>query len=128
MLEKGLVAYLENHAGLNALIAGRVYPLRLKQNATLPAVVYQRITTAPTYSQEGDSHLDEIQMQFACWGSTLLTVKQIAEELRVALSGFAGTMGTETVGGSFLINQHSDDDPDTGLSREIVEFSMWHNS
>lgn len=125
MLESGLVTYLEANGGLTLLTGARIYPLRLPQSPTLPAVVYQQISNAPEYSHEGSSNLAQVRIQFSCWSTTLLEAKQIADELEAALGGYRGLIGGRDTT-AFVDNRQSDDDPETGLYREIVDVIFWN--
>jgi hypothetical protein len=44
MIEAALRAVLIAHPDVAALAGGRIYPLILPQNPTLPAIAYQRIS------------------------------------------------------------------------------------
>jgi hypothetical protein len=113
MLEVGLYAHLTGDAGVSALVAGRVYPLLLPQSPTLPALVYQRISTNPLgATHDGANHMTRVRMQIRCHGATLLAAKQVADAVRGALDGFAGTMGDVTVQSCLRADESDDDEPD----------------
>lgn len=115
MLEAGLYSHLAANAGVSALVSTRIYPLLLPQEPTLPALVYQRISTNPLgHSQDGPNHLARVRMQLRCHGATLLAAKQLADAVRAALDGYSGTMGTVTVLSCFRADEGDDDEPETG--------------
>jgi hypothetical protein len=122
MIEAGIASYLETFPGLVAVQDDRVWPGKLPQNPTLPATVYQRISTMPQYSHSGDSGLDEIIVQFTCWAKTPIVAKAAAAQVRSALSGYRGVLpdGTQ-IGGAWIENQRENDDPETGLFREMLD-------
>jgi hypothetical protein len=124
MLEVDIIAYLKGCNGITLLINDRIHPLRLPQTPTVPAMVYQKISQAPGYSQQGNSGMDSIRLQFTFWSETLLEAQQLANELQEATEGRKNMNGREAV--SFVENRQSGDDPDTGLFRETLDLVSWH--
>lgn len=114
MFEENLIFFLQNFAELVVLEADRVYPEVLPELPTLPAMVAQEISRVPGYSHSGDSGLDEVLMQFSCWGNSPLEAKQVADALRLALGRKMYWQA------AFIENRFARPDVETGLSREIV--------
>ncbi len=52
-IEQAVAAALKASAEVGALAADRVYPLKLPQGATLPAIVYQRVESTPDNTLQG---------------------------------------------------------------------------
>lgn len=90
MLEERLYTYLTSDSGLSALIDTRLYPDVFPENVTLPAVCYQRISTAPTYSRDSGPVLCMSRFQFDVLAADALTRRQVALTLGAALNGFKG--------------------------------------
>lgn len=126
MIEEGLIPFILADAGLSALIGTRLHDDVLPQSPTLPALVWQRISTPREYSQSGSSHYAMPRFQFACWANTRLETLQVADALRTALEAYKGAMGSEIVYGIFVENELSGYDPDTGLRRQIVDYRIDH--
>lgn len=105
-MDQALVNRLENFSGLSALISKRVYPIVLKQGATIPAVVYQRISTTASQAHREAAALPMVRYQITSFGSTLLSAKAVAAQVRLALDGQMGTWGT-------------------GASETVIEASIW---
>ena len=125
--ESGLVSYLKAHAGLNALIGQRVYPLHLPQGAGVPAVVYQKVSPRRRVrSHTGRSGLVQARYQLSAWGQTYKEALDVGAQLFAALDEYAGAMGTETVEHSRVDNEVDMYEPETGLYRELVEVVIWH--
>ena len=123
-VEQSFESYLTGYAGLTALISTRVYPLIIPQGATLPCVTYQRIDTPRTLTH-GDSGatgtLARPRIQFSSWAATLSEAMAIAYQLRAALNGKTGSMGTApyniTVRAILVDNEMQDYEPETQLWR-----------
>ena len=128
MLEVGLYAFLAADSGLSALVGTRIYPLLLPQEPTLPAVVYQRISTNPLgHSNDGPDHLVRVRMQFRCHAATLLAAKGVADAVRAALDGYSGTMGTVDVKGVFRVDEGDDDEPETATFSVRADYYIMFN-
>src|SRR5438045_179384 len=96
-LEEGLQAYVSTKTAISALAGTRVYPFNLPQNPTLPAITYQRISGQHTRSMGGSSQLGWGRVQLVFWATTYRAAKDGAEQLRIALDGYAGAMSSLTV-------------------------------
>jgi hypothetical protein len=58
-LENTLYVAVLADAGLSAIIGTRFYPIQFPQNPTLPAAVYQRISTVPYYTHAANLTSDQ---------------------------------------------------------------------
>lgn len=130
-IEEGIVYQLKNHAGLNALISGRVYPLRLPQSATLPAVTYQRVSTPRELTHDQASGgLAMPRFQFTVIAENFDTAKGIVAQLRAALNGFKGTFGsggsTVSVYASLSDNEVDQYDPVSGQWWTFADYFIHH--
>ena len=123
MFETHLFDYL-SHAGTSA--GNRVYPKRLPQGVTLPAVTYLKVSPGIVYHSAGQSSLEMPRYQFNCWGATYLQAKALADELKARLSGFQGQMGTKTVTAAFIEGERDDDDPETERENVILDVIIHH--
>ena len=96
LLEEGLVAYLKAQS---PTIAGdRIYPFPLPQNWASPAITFQRISGVRERGLDGPHGRARPRIQIDVWAKQdYASAKNLAEELRQLLDGFAGTMGTVTV-------------------------------
>lgn len=126
MIEQDLRSYLLAQSTINALIVDRLYPLRLPQGATLPAVTYQRIFGAQAVSHDGASDLGRARLQLDCWADTYAVMASLADALRAALSGYRGPMGANASTGARVINILDASEPEPALWRRIVEIMLWH--
>lgn len=93
IIETGLISFLKSDSGISSLVGGRVYPIQIPQGESLPAVVFQRISTYHVQSMQGCSGLADAFFQITSWASTPLAAKQLSEKCRLALQGYSGTLG-----------------------------------
>jgi len=98
----------------------RVYPLRLPQGATLPAICYMRVDGPSLVSHGGYSGLSHPRYQLDCYASSYLAVEALAEQLRDGLN--AQRWGAT----SFVENElDGEEDPEAGIYRRIVDVVLW---
>lgn len=118
MIEATIYATLKNDAGVTALVSSRIYPVVMPEGTALPAVVYQRISTNPVASLDGDSGLDLVRMQISSWGKSYSSAKVLAAAVRTSLVG-ANALKLRTE------SEQDDYDPETRLHRVISDFIVW---
>lgn len=112
--------WLTIHPATSALVGERVYPIRLPQKATLPAIAYSRVSSPPTRTHSGRGTLEHPRYQLDCWAATYLEAEALAAAVIQALDGQRwGNV-------SLAENEIDDADPETGLFRRIVDVTIWH--
>ena len=121
-LESKLFTLMPAHAGLGALIAERFYPIDLPQSPTLPAVVYRRITTARTYSQDGYSNLQRSRFQFDCWAGTQLEVIELEAQVIAAIH----SLSSDGISVAFVQNNFDMSEPLSQTYRRPVDAFIWY--
>ncbi len=104
-IEEGLYVFLTNNEAISALLASRVYLLRLPQNPIYPAVVYKVISEKQPMTHGGTpGDLVTIRVQFDCHGGRYALSKQLKNVLKAELDGFNGLMGLVQVGHVRFLN------------------------
>ena len=78
---------------ISGLVGTRIFPLKLPQAPTFPAITYQMISGGRSHTYGGAVGLASPRFQFDCWGATYLQAEALAEALRIRLDGFSGAMG-----------------------------------
>lgn len=116
---KALPYHLIQNSGLSALISSRVYPIRLPQGTTLPAICYQDISAAFTQAHGEKSALPRPRFQFTIYSETVEVANSVGAALKACIDGYKGNMGTGAyitkVEACLLKNELSNDDPETGV-------------
>lgn len=80
-----LVEHLRNHPGLSALVADRIYPRRMPDDATLPCLVYNRISTVPDIGL-ASVDLSPARFQFDAWSDRSQVATDVGDQLEDALN------------------------------------------
>ena len=116
MIEQTLVAVLKNNSAVSALVGTRIRPLTLGQDEPLPAVVYQRVSTVPVTSLDGDSGVDAVRIQVSCWAETYSGARALASAVRAAVTA-----------GMVAVTEMDIDDRDEATQhyRVILDFRIW---
>lgn len=107
MIEFALYSFLSNVTAITALVGDRITPMERGQGEALPAVTYQTISNVPDYHLGGESGHSAARIQIDCWADTYLAVKQLAEEVRLAVSGHVGTWNEHAITG-VLVEDNGD--------------------
>ena len=96
-IEEALVAHLLAQTGLTALISRRFFYEELPQDTILPAVTCIKISDIKDHTLTGQSELERPTYQFTAWASTKAGARAVAEQIKLTLSDYQGTMGGITV-------------------------------
>lgn len=110
-IEAGLVAELSGNAAVAAIVKKRIHPLVIPQGGTLPAVVYQRISSVRNVDLGGPSSFVQVRMQIDCWHTSFSGAILLADAVRGALNGVGiaspKTLGSEPVQLVYLENDQA---------------------
>ena len=126
VIEEALIAYLLTQSGLTALISNRAYPLKLPQNPTLPAIVYQKID-APRLQGFSADYGVMTRIQITSWALTYTGASAVQEQIRAAVQNCMN----QTMSGILVKNIEFDEGPDsyeddTERYGKIVDLIIWH--
>ena len=121
-----LRTFLLADATLGGLIGTRLYPLKLPQDPTVPAMTFQWISGQRAHAADGAVGLASPRVQFDCWAETYLEVESVFEALRKRLDGFRGTAGASRVQGAFFETERDDYEDEARLYRRSADFFIWH--
>jgi hypothetical protein len=131
----GLVELLTSNSSINDIIAGRVFPVNMKQGETRDSIVYTRITEFEAYHMAGPSGLVSARFQFDCWSQSTDRAQVLADLVKEQLGGFAGQIVLDTnspsanyvnVRGIFLVNGRDDYDSVTMMHRMSRDYFVWY--
>ncbi len=89
-MEAQLIAILLADTGVSTLVGTRIWPGRRQQGGALPAIILNRISGAPIYTNDGETGLERARIQIDCWAKTYPEAKNTARAVQTAISAFAG--------------------------------------
>lgn len=79
-----LYTRLSNFAGLTALVSTRIYPLKLKQQDTMPALRYTKVSSVTPSAMGVDVGLTDYRYQFDVFGTTYASADDVLRQLKAA--------------------------------------------
>lgn len=83
---------LLTYSGISTLLGQRIYPDVLKKDATLPAMIIYRISTARDHTISDVTRAAHSRIECRCYGSTRIQADSIADAIRT--SGICSYRGT----------------------------------
>ena len=86
-------ALLLSSSDIAAEVGVRVYPLKLPQNPTYPAITYQVISDQSEKLLEGPDRIRRARVQIDVWAATISTCQTITNYIRSLLDGQDNTQG-----------------------------------
>jgi hypothetical protein len=127
----GLVELLSSNASINAIVAGRIFPVKMQQGETRDSIVYNRITELETYKMDGPSGLLSTRYQFDAWSQSADSAVVLADLVKEQLGGFSGRIMFDppnyvNVLGIFLINGRDDWDNLALMYRVSRDYYVWY--
>ena len=129
-IEEAFNSRLTTTAAVTAIVgagsASRIYPNKIPQEATLPAVAYQRVSTRRVKAHAAPTGLARVRVQVTCVARTYSEVKALAVVVRKALEGVMGTVGGLAVQGSWLETDADEYGDAEGLHSVRQDFMFWH--
>jgi hypothetical protein len=123
-LDVAVVALLEAHVGLSALIGSRIYPETLPEEPNFPALTYSEVDEVPTYAHDGDANYDKTRLQFECWAMEKQDAKAVAAQLRDCLGGYRGTSEGVTIHASFYALGFTDRNEGLNKWRAVQDYKF----
>ena len=125
-LEEVVYSRLSGTGAVTAICSTRIYPNKIPQEATLPAVAYQRISTRRVRAHAAPTGLARARVQVVCVARSYSEVKGLATEVRKALEGVVASVGGVTVQGSWLETDADEYGDAEGLHSVRQDFMLWH--
>jgi hypothetical protein len=83
--ETELYSALSSQSGLTNLVGSRIYPDAIPENVSLPAVVFVRANTLPTYTIGGARVCEFVHFPVTAWAKTRSEVEAVADQIELAL-------------------------------------------
>lgn len=124
-LESAIHAIGVADATLNALISGRMVRDSLPHGETLPALVYRALPITPQMAHDGPSGVSRARYQLDCWGRNPGEAETLQNAVVDAYAGYRGTTGGRKLSVYAVQVVGSLPDPDTQLSRRLVDLLIW---
>ena len=131
MIEQAVYSVLAADSAVAALVSTRIYPTIAPEGASLPFLAYRRVETE--HVQTKSRTLDDLaraRVEVRCVASTYSGVRTLADKVRLAMHGYAGTVGSYTIRGVIDEGEYDSGEmpPDgTDVPRHVVvnDYGVW---
>lgn len=129
-IEKAIYSILANDPDVEGLVSTRVYPLIVPQGASMPAITYEQNSGPREHTMTGPIGMVPAMFVINCWSSTYAQSRTLADYVRIALDGYAGTVGSQKIYVAMLYNENDiiEQSPDIKGTRRYAKqltFEMW---
>jgi len=104
-VDAALWEILHTDATVEALVGTAIYPGFVPQHASMPAIVYQRISAVRTLTFGGPLGYVDARYQVTAWDDSFGDCLTLADAIRLRLDGYRGTVGSIVIHGLSLENQ-----------------------
>jgi hypothetical protein len=107
--EKHVYQKLVSTPGVARIVGFQVYPIAVpKTGASLPFIVYKRSNITRDVALGGPLFVPVVGLQIASWALSYDAVRELADEVRLALDGHTGTMAGATIQDMRLVSETDD--------------------
>jgi hypothetical protein len=107
--EKHVYQKLVSTPGVARFVGFQVYPIAVpKTGASLPFIVYKRSNIMRDAALGGPLFVPMVNLQIASWALSYDAVRELADEVRLALDGHTGTMAGATIQDMRLMSETDD--------------------
>ena len=100
-----IYSILHDDPGVLPLAGSRIYPQELPQDATFPAIVYERTSNEHLRSNDGPTGLVTASYDVTTWGDRFPDARKLSDAVRLALDGYSGTVDSVKIGFIIIENE-----------------------
>ena len=93
-LETELVTRLNADGTVSGEVGTRIYPVKLPQDPTYPAITYNRVSGVRLHDLDGTAGRATPRLSINSWAATYAGCQTLAAAVRASLDGFNGTLTT----------------------------------
>jgi hypothetical protein len=123
-VEADIYSLITGDATLTALIGTRVYPNTIEQNATLPVMVYRRISAERITAMHQNTGTVRARYQFDVYDDQYTDgLRPVVERLRTVLDRSNGGV-SDSIEHIFVLNETEYYDDATELYRVSIDFEI----
>lgn len=125
-----MVRWLTDQSALYSAVNARIYPEKLPQKPTLPALTYSQVSAVRVRDLSGPAYKARRRISFSCWGTTHAQAHAVAEILRQTLDDFYGTSWGDVVVGHVMLDNEFDlfdeEAGTVGVYRVVQDYIIAH--
>jgi hypothetical protein len=131
-IRTNLYQKLVGDPGVYAIVGDRIFPIKLPQGTTVPAITYQLIDDPPASQAYGEkSAMPYPRYAINCWAADPDKAVELKEAVKLALEcqlgWWEGSAGRRRVWDSRYLGQRELDQPEAGLYIRQLDFRIMHD-
>ncbi len=123
-IEDALYAKLTSDAAINAITGSRVYPVKMEDNPTFPAITFQRISSTREQTMSGRVSYCSALYQIDSWSVSYDVTRDLASKIFALLEGFRGTISSVDIQGILSQNEIDLYEDDVKVYRRSQTFTV----
>ncbi len=132
-IEHALRNRIRSTTAVTDIVAARVFPIYVPKGQSLPAIVYELISTDPVESNDGHSALTYARFTVECLSKSYSEVKDLAEKVRLAVDGYSGTEASVAISSTRHMGSSDDwttpaDAGEKGTHHVVLDFRLGYTS
>ena len=120
-----IYSILSNDSTLTAITSTRIYPLRIPQGASLPAVTYFVVSGGPMQTKDGAVSDNFDSFQVSCFATSYSTIQSIYSAVKSALERYSGTAASTTIHTITYMGHVDLYEEDAGVYHRAIDFRIW---
>lgn len=106
-IEEAIYSILSVSTAVAAIVGTRIYPNFLPQNAALPAIVQERISTVRLSAFSDDPDISEAMVSISAMATSVSAVHGLADDIRKTFYRYRATAATVAIDDCWLENESS---------------------
>ena len=125
-IEEAIKAYLLTKTGITSLVSTRILADEVTEGIAFPAIAYQKISDTKDHFLTGQSKLERPIFQYTAYATTKTSARAIADQIKLALVDYQGTLSGIVIQKIELQNEmsNSESDGSTRIHTEDLEFQI----
>tara|TARA_R100000808_G_C2021747_1_gene69600 strand:+ start:48 stop:461 length:414 start_codon:yes stop_codon:yes gene_type:complete len=132
-IEHALRNRIRSSSDVTDIVATRVFPIVVPSGQSLPAIVYELVSSDPQESNDGHSALTYARFSVDCMAKSYSDVKDLAEKVRLAVTGYSGTEASVVVTSTRHLSSSDEYSPpanagERGTHHVVLDFRMGYQS
>lgn len=120
MIDEEIYSVLSGSSDVTVRAGIKIFPLKLPQGLSLPAISYQCVGKAPVHALEGYTGLDYPSFQIDCWANSYTLARELAEMV-------IKTMSESSLKASLVSMEDSYED-EVDIYRSSIDMRLWTKS
>jgi hypothetical protein len=107
--ERHVYLRLATTPGVARMVGFQIYPIAVpKSGATMPLIAYRRVNIQRESALNGPMFQPVVSLQLSCWAMSYDSVRDLSDEVRLALDGHTGTLAGVTISDMRLVSEVDD--------------------